>query len=232
MPGVTSENGGHVSLVFDQDVTMAENSDLTLTLLSPIENGVRRVTEVAASLQVCKASKWLGPIIKIAADPTDITLGGDLKPDSANKHGQEEGENKEGMLVCLAHLHKLSDKRMAELGLHKISVTGIWHVLRMWNYQENAYDMKALQSWFNMWYAASLPPAEKLDMDTARNLALPCQIFDHAVGFARVTKYLAFNNVGHFRDRQPKGIKVKLGHLAPYDFVGMFLGLLLSFLEG
>ncbi|KAF1960219.1 hypothetical protein CC80DRAFT_438829 [Byssothecium circinans] len=217
MPGFLGKSSG-ASLVFDQDVTVDEKGDLIITLLTPFENGEKHVTEILVSTEVCMKSVYLKPILSGADDPTEITLGGEAKREGANKHGEEEGEDKEGVLVWLAHLHKMSHERMAELGLHEISVTSIWHAMRWWKYQERENDMKALQPWFNKWYDNLAGKA--LDIDMARLLALPCQIFDHAVGFARVTKYLAYNNVGHIKERQPKGFKHKLMHLAPNDFVG------------
>lgn len=210
-----------MSLVLDQDVTLAEDADLTITLLGPAEDGVKHVTEIRVSTEVCLQSNYLRTVIKASEDPTEITLGGELKREGANKHGQEEGENKEGALVWLAHLHKLSDQRMKEIGLHEISVTGICHAIRLWKWHEPGQPLDVLQPWFNKVYETTINGAT-LDIDSARLLALPCQLFDHAVGFARVTKFLAYNHIGHIKERQPKGFKAKFLHLAPADFVGMY----------
>ncbi|KAF2635116.1 hypothetical protein P280DRAFT_536617 [Massarina eburnea CBS 473.64] len=209
-----------VSLIFNQDVNIDKSGDLTITVLSPIENGVRHVTDFLVSTQVCEKSPYLKPIIAMAEDPTEICLGEELKREGANKFGEKEGEDTEGVLVWLAHLHELTEEHMALLGLHEISITGIWHAIHMWNVFEHKKDMKALQPWFNKWCATNLV-GKVLDLDTARLLALPCQIFDHAVGFATITRYLAYNHTGHIKAcQQPKGCNANLTRLAPNDFLG------------
>ncbi|KAJ4294427.1 hypothetical protein N0V90_008117 [Kalmusia sp. IMI 367209] len=210
-----------VSLVLDQDVALADTGDLmTITLLSPREDSVRHATEVQVSTEVCLKSQYLGPMIRIAEkDPTNITVGGELKREGPNKYGEKEGEHKEGALVWLAHLHNLSQTRMGELGLHNVSITAVWHAIRMWRYYEKEEDVKALQEWFNKWYDTAIANTQ-LNLDAARSLALPCQVFDHAVGFARANKYLAYHNIGRIKECHPKGVNIRALHLAPNDFIG------------
>ena len=235
MPG---RKGDLVSLVLDQEVVIASNSDLVITLLSPVENSSRNVTEVLVSCAVCMqsrytqgvrcnhlltisaAGKYLNSLITTSEDQTEITLGGELKREGANKFGQEEGIDKDGALVWLAHLHELSEQQMAGLGLHEISITGIWEAILSWMYKEKQADLKALKPWFEKWYdTTGVCPH---DIDSARLLALPCQLFDHAEGYARVTKFLAYNSIGHVKERQPKGFRAKSLHLAPAEFVGEY----------
>ncbi|KAJ4299134.1 hypothetical protein N0V90_004378 [Kalmusia sp. IMI 367209] len=45
-------------------------------------------------------------------------------------------------------------------------------------------------------------------------------MFDYAEGFAAVTKWLAYNGVGHITEKRPRGFKWKHMHLCPPDFVG------------
>ncbi|KAF2677236.1 hypothetical protein K458DRAFT_378687 [Lentithecium fluviatile CBS 122367] len=211
MPG---SRGAPVSLIFDEDIRIAEEAaDLTITLLSPIEDATRHVTEIKVSSSICRKTitpgTYLNSILHASADKTEIALGGD---------GPEEGENKEGVLVWFAHLHKLSEQRMTQLRLYEVSITGVWHAIRLWKYHEKEADVKALQLWFNKWYDTT--GVRDLDIDSAKFLALPCQIFNHAVGFARVTKFLAYNHIGHVKERQPKGFKAKFMHIAPAEFIG------------
>ena len=145
-------------------------------------------------------------------DPTNVTLGADLKD-------EKDGIHIEGALVWLSHLHGLSQERMEELGLHKVSVVAVWEAIRMWVFNEKRSTIDELRTWFNSWYDATIDKAE-LEVETARLLAFPCQAFDHPVGFARVTKYLAYNNIGHVKERQPKSMRIKTFHLTPSDFVG------------
>ncbi|KAL5404395.1 hypothetical protein PMIN06_008958 [Paraphaeosphaeria minitans] len=212
MPGL--KNDPNISLVLDQDVVIADgDGTMTITLLSPVEDSVRHVTEVQVSSSVCLKSSYLRTIINVAKDPTDITLGGGLK-------GQSDGIHKEGALVWLAHLHSLSSERMMELALNKVSVVAVWEAIQLWVHLEKRNDIKDLQGWFNELYDTTFSRMD-LDVYIAGLLVFPCQVFDHAVGFARMTKHLAYNHQGAIKEQRPKGIKLKTHHLAPNDFIGL-----------
>jgi hypothetical protein len=107
---------------------------------------------------------------------------------------------------------------MAELGLYEISITGIWEAILSWTYKEKKADLTEFKPWFDKWYDTI--GVRALDIDSARLLALPCQLFDHAEGYARVTKFLAYNSMGHVKERQQKDFKAKSLHIAPAEFVG------------
>jgi hypothetical protein len=47
----------------------------------------------------------------------------------------------------------------------------------------------------------------ELTIPTAQALAYPCYTFDHVIGYARLTKYLAYEHIGHVKERPPKGFK-------------------------
>jgi hypothetical protein len=212
-----------VSLVQDQDVYLAdaEKADLTITIIGAAgPDGVKHVTDVQVLRDTCRKSRYLKPIIDISDDPTEITLGGELERSGTNKHGQHEGENREGFLVVLAHLHGLDQARMEELGLYKVSVLGVWYAIAYWERDHQGSAKEALKEWFGKWYETSMAGTE-LDFDSARGLAMPTQLFDHAIAFARITKWLAYNHIGHVKERPPKGFVGSKGlHLPPGEFVG------------
>jgi hypothetical protein len=225
MPGPAHRKGAAVSLVQDQDVELvdANNSDLTITVTGHAENdGVKHITDVLVSNTVCRTSRYLRPIIDVSDDPTEITLGGELKRSGSNKYGQDEGENREGLLVVLAHLHGLSEQRTDDLGLYNITVLGVWYAITYTERDQSGSAKSMLQQWFGKWYATSMEDIE-LNIDSARGLAFPCQLLDHALGFARVTKWLAYNHIGAVKERPPKGFRSSSGlHLPPGEFVGKF----------
>ncbi|KAF1975991.1 hypothetical protein BU23DRAFT_578813 [Bimuria novae-zelandiae CBS 107.79] len=159
MPGLKKSN--EVNLVGDL---------MSITILSPVEDSTRRVTEVRASTDVCLKSPYLKMIIDDAKDRNNITL-----------------VCTEAAIVWLAHLHGLSSQHMRELGLHDVSVVAVWEVIQMWVLDKKRNNIKA---------------------------------FDHAVGFARVTKYFVYNNIGFIKERKPKGIRIKTLHLTPNEFTG------------
>ncbi|KAF2872530.1 hypothetical protein BDV95DRAFT_628168 [Massariosphaeria phaeospora] len=221
MPGIkTGPKGPRVSLIQDKDIALVAQPDFTVTVLGRLEGEVRRVVNFCVSREVCMSSAYLRPLVLMSDDPTEVMLGGGkLRRKGGNKNGELEGENIEGVLVWLAHLYKLSDEAMKEKGLYEVSIVAIWHALSLWSFGEKKKDAEDLKQWFHAWYATSCAKVE-LDIKSARSLALPCQLFDHAEGFARVTKYLVYNNGGHIKERLPDGIKGKRLHLAPSMFIG------------
>lgn len=225
MSALITRKGTAISIVQDQDVLIVDidTSDLTITLIGAAgADNVKHVADIHVSNQVCRQSRYLRSIIELSDDPTEITLGGETKRSGANYHGQEEGENCEGLLVVLAHMHGLTEERMKELGLYKISVLGVWYAIAYQEREQRGSTKGALKKWFEVWYAASMEKAE-LDVHSARALALPCQFFDHAVAFARVTRWLAYNHIGAVKERPPVGFKgSEVIHLPPGGFVGAY----------
>jgi hypothetical protein len=223
MPGLIHRKGQPISLVQDQDIQIvdADTADLTITVIGATEeDGIKHVTDINVSKQICRNSRYLQSIIDTSNDPMEITLGGELKRPASNKHGQDEGENRDALLVVLAHLHGLNEQRMEELGLYKISVLGVWYAIAYSERDQQGTAAKMLKVWFAKWYAMSIEGVE-LTIDSARGLALPCQLFKHAAAFARITKWLAYNHVGHVKERPPRGFNgSKSLHLPPGEFVG------------
>ncbi|KAH7084780.1 hypothetical protein BKA63DRAFT_559463 [Paraphoma chrysanthemicola] len=102
--------------------------------------------------------------------------------------------DKEGTVVWLAHLQGLTQQRM--------------------QVKEN------LKEWFDNWHDTSMAGIT-MSIYVARALAYPCYLFNHAAGYARVTKYLAYNHIGHVKERPPKGFKgPKHLHIGEREFVG------------
>ncbi|CAG5181843.1 uncharacterized protein ALTATR162_LOCUS9863 [Alternaria atra] len=186
MPGLTVRKGPAVSLVQDQDIVLTTEpglSDLTITIIGTI----------------CKKSPYLKALLDATNDKTELTFGGDAE-------SKNDGENKEGTLIWLTQLHELSEQRSDELGLFDISLVGVWHAISMWNAHQDGNIKEKLVEWFNKWYEKNMAKAN-LTVPIAQALAYPCYIFDHAVGYARVTRYLAYEHVGHVKERPPKGFK-------------------------
>ncbi|KAF2634057.1 hypothetical protein P280DRAFT_414639 [Massarina eburnea CBS 473.64] len=81
------------------------------------------------------------------------------------------------------------------------------------------FDGTILIGFFENWFAANVNMGS-MDADFARQLALPCYMFDHAKGFSDITKWLAYNFGGHITENRPAGFRWKHMHLSPPDFVG------------
>lgn len=98
-------------------------------------------------------------------------------------------------------------------------ITRIWHMINAAD--KYLFDTSILCGFFDLWYAKNINLSTLQD-DMARQVALPCYMFDHAVGFAEVTKWLAYNHKGHITEQRPNGFKWTHVRLAPPEFVGYF----------
>jgi hypothetical protein len=109
---------------------------------------------------------------------------------------------------------------MEELGLHKISVLRVWYAIAYTERDQRDSAKTAFNPWFTKWYATSIEHSA-LDFDSAPGFTFPCQLLDHAPDFARVTKWVAYNHIGHVKERPPKGFRGQPGlQLPPGQFVG------------
>jgi len=206
-----------MSLIIDPDIILVDSGDLTITLISSSGNGsIKHITSIQASAEECRKSYFLGPLI--ASGGEELTLG-EGPPKRAN--GGELGvdyEDKEGVLIWLAHLHGLSVKEMSGLELDRISIAGVWHATLLWKYREDN-NMATLGSWFNEWYMTFMKD-NIFDGAAAKALAMSCYTFKHAEGFAYVTKWLVLNHVDYINEHFPTGFKAKGLRLPHAEFVG------------
>jgi hypothetical protein len=183
MPGVSSfpSRKGPAALVQDQDISLTNKPDLTVTVIGAAgEDGMKHVTDLLVSSEACKKSPYIKALLEESKDKDELTFGGDAK-------SKDDGDNKEGTLVWLAHLHDLDQGRMDELGLFDISIMGVWHAISLWDLHKDGKIKENLAPWFNDWYERCMVKVE-LTVPIAQALAYPCYVFDHAIGYARVTK--------------------------------------------
>ncbi|KAH7094428.1 hypothetical protein FB567DRAFT_3267 [Paraphoma chrysanthemicola] len=215
MPGLVTRNGPAVSLVFDQDIILSEEgtNGLAITVIGAVEeDGSKHVTEIHVPAEICNKSAYLQGLVDASDDKSEITLG-----DASSK---EDFHDKEGTVVWLAHLQGLTQQRMQELGLWEISLLGVWYAIYYWELHQDKQVKENLKEWFDNWYDTSMAGII-MSIYVARALAYPCYLFNHATGYARVTKYLAYNHVGHVKERPPKGFKgPKHLHIGEREFVG------------
>jgi hypothetical protein len=133
----------------------------------------------------------------------------------------EDGEEEEAVLEDEASERNEDAERQSDLfesdGVRDTDITRIWHIINAGDkYLLPAYILKPF---FEKWYAKNVNPIS-MDSDLARQIALPCYVFDYALGFTAVTKWLAYEFVGHITEKRPQGFKWKHMHLSPPDFVG------------
>ena len=79
---------------------------------------------------------------------------------------------------------------------YDVPLSEMWHLVAAADkYDLNIHD---LNDWFAEWYLRN----SSTGWDTCQ-LLYPCYRFDHAVGFAKATKILAYNSFGHIVEFNP-----------------------------
>jgi hypothetical protein len=86
------------------------------------------------------------------------------------------------------------------------SISNIWNVLVLAQKYDFDGHHPELGKWFFAWYEENIAAHNGIEESTCQELLYPCYHFDHAPGFAAITKHLAYNSVGHIEERRPKGV--------------------------
>lgn len=76
----------------------------------------------------------------------------------------------------------------------------LWHIVA--SGKKYALKPSELNAWFAEWYKTNESNKTWCIRD-CREMMYPCFHFDHAAGFARATKYLAYNRNGHITELNP-----------------------------
>jgi len=229
-------------------IVLSENADLTISVYSVKDSDGRR------SLTHFKVEK--SKLVK------QEYFRSSLRFNSTFSHSVRlKDDNIEAMRVWLVYIHATNDEEVANEevekteeeraaaalkednkqkslfqrdGVFDTNITRIWHIINLGD--KYLFDSTLLQGFFEKWYERNVDIL-RMEPDFARQLALPCYMFDHAVGFACITKWLAYNFKGHITEKRPPGFKWRHMHLCPPDFVGeldilfdiMHVGLILAF---
>jgi hypothetical protein len=138
------------------------------------------------------------------------TMVTDDKTEIETRHSSQRQAREQNIKEASAALYQVE-------GVHDTNIERIWHIINLAD--KYLIDRSILYDFFANWYTANVKLAE-MKVDFARQLALPCYMFDHAIGFAAITKWLAYNFAGHITENRPTGFKWKHMHLSPPDFVG------------
>ena len=101
--------------------------------------------------------------------------------------------------IWLLVIHKAPSSPMVPL-------EEMWHLVAAIDYYE--LDVTIFKPWFAAWYSS-----HNLQLLKPRELVFPTWRFDHATGFARWTRYLAYAEKGHITEANPT--KLYNYHLPP-----------------
>ena len=112
-----------------------------------------------------------------------------------------KGDNLAALEIWLRLLHGCLDTTKVEA-----SISTIWNLLVL--AQKYGFDghCPELKDWFSAWYEGNIAKHGSIAEMTCRELLYPCYYFNHAPGFAAVTKHLAYNMRGHIEEHMPAGV--------------------------
>jgi hypothetical protein len=124
------------------------------------------------------------------------------------------GENKDKAAYSTSELHD-DDPRAWRLWLemlhgclnhmsYQAQIVTVWHVLRI----ADKYDINPTCAdagrWFDQWFFTQSASGLFTSNDAVRQILFPCHAFDHALGFATSTMWLAYHCAGHIAEKRPK----------------------------
>jgi hypothetical protein len=82
---------------------------------------------------------------------------------------------------------------------YTVDIKEVWEVIATG--KKYLFDMEKAEKWFEEYYKRL--DLENLEYDDLTQLLFPCQNFDHALAFARITQRLAVEARGHIVEHNP-----------------------------
>ncbi|KAF2491001.1 hypothetical protein BU16DRAFT_442825, partial [Lophium mytilinum] len=123
------------------------------------------------------------------------------------------GDTLDGLEAWLGTFHGRVPQDLLDIPRHQL-----WRIIEIGN-NYGFYPNGHLKDFFAAWLARNVS-FDALKLDIARELVLPCYLFNHAEGFAQVTKWLVYNHGGPMTERKPVvQIRFRPGFALP-DFIG------------
>jgi len=91
--------------------------------------------------------------------------------------------------------------------LYKLPIKVVWEVIQYAGFLQGASSTQADLTKLRTWFAGllELKDINKLSHKELRMLLYPCYVFDHAKGFAKMTKRLAYEVSDHITEENPTG---------------------------
>lgn len=217
-------------------VVLSKRSDLTISVYSPKDSqGQRALTKFAVQKDALTAfSEYFTASLRFnsalhAGDSHHVELKDDdigamrvwfvymhaaYKSEAAADSETDERPAKR--IKMAADENAVEEAIFHRDGVFDTDIERIWHIINAAD--KYLLDATILQGFFDQWYRKNVDMAQ-MEADFARQLALPCYMFDHAQGFAEVTKWLAYNFAGHITEKRPKSFRWQHMRFSPPDFV-------------
>lgn len=86
---------------------------------------------------------------------------------------------------------------------YQAQVPTVWHVLRIADKYGIDPKRADIGNWFDQWFYTQSALGHLENNDIVRQILFPCHAFDHALGFATSTMWLAYNSKGHITEQRP-----------------------------
>ncbi|KAF2683130.1 hypothetical protein K458DRAFT_432492, partial [Lentithecium fluviatile CBS 122367] len=194
-------------------ITVSSHPDITITAL-------KRYSEYFDnSLRLNKANGHESTILE-GDDASAVHVWLTYIP-AAKKGGEERGEDDRPFAnVSTDEMSGLFHKP----AIHTTEIKCVWNVITAGD--RYFFQASLLTDFFSRWFAKNIKIDDDLNPKFARQLALPCFMFDYAEGFVAITRWLAYNYAGQVTENRPRGFKWKHMHLCPPDFVGRYFAAL------
>jgi hypothetical protein len=130
-----------------------------------------------------------------------VVLSSKQWADTGKETYEMSGDDPAALEIWLRLLHGCLDKARMDA-----SISSVWNLVVI----AQKYDFDAhcpeLRQWFFAWYAENIAKHRGISNSICQKLLFPCYYFDHAPGFAAVTKHLAYNMCTHIQEEMPHGV--------------------------
>lgn len=162
------------------DVTdIADKSDLIVEVTETLDNGTSKTARFGVSKAV---------LTKVSSVFLGMLVGAHWKERSQSLISLGDGH----LTVTEVWLRVMHETSL----MYNLLFPDLWHLVQAIDYYD--LEVTAFNDWFATWYQKAnsivLKPAE---------LLYPTWRFDHAKGFARWTRFMAYNHTGHITEKNP-----------------------------
>jgi hypothetical protein len=174
-------------------VTIDPEGDLTINFYEPIKNGPAYVggkRNLGRVLAIFKVSRQV--LSKNSPQFGTMLMG------VFEEAGQRVIDIQEGTVNSLELWFRVLHDAMTD-EMYCIPVKDVWEAIEVCCYRD--FDIEKLYTWFEKWF--SFMNLEELKLEDMCKLLYPCHEFDHAEGFAFLTKSLAYRAAGHIPEINP-----------------------------
>jgi hypothetical protein len=176
-------------------VTIDPEGDLTINFYEPIKDGPEYVGGSGKRIfgRVLAVFKVSRQVVSRNSRQFGMMLMGVFQ-----EAGQHVIDIEEGTVNSLELWFRVLHDAMTD-EMYCIPIEDVWEAIEVCGYRN--FDIKRLNTWFEKWFSST--DLEELEIEDMCTLLYPCHEFNHAKGFAFLTKSLAYQMAGHITEINP-----------------------------